>query len=96
VLASLIVVSSATPQFQIARQEERSRNATFVHNTGSGSVAFTVAAIKDAGDLHFHLEAPAEYSWVAVGTGEKMDRSLMWIAYRNGNGTGTIATRASR
>ena len=71
------------------RREDNSSISTFVHNTGSGSLAFAVTVAKNGGDMFFHLEAPAEYSWVGVGTGEKMDGSLMWIAYRSGNGTGT-------
>ncbi|KAF2786223.1 iron reductase domain protein, partial [Melanomma pulvis-pyrius CBS 109.77] len=39
--------------------------------------------VKDVGDLYFHLEAPAENSWVAVGTGSQMKGSLMLVVYRS-------------
>lgn len=91
VLATVQAISAATPRFLVEREEESSSNSTFVHNIGSGSLAFAAVTAKDAGDFFFHFEAPAEYSWVAIGTGDKMDGSLMWIAYRSGNGTGTIA-----
>ncbi|KAK7187970.1 hypothetical protein DPSP01_003144 [Paraphaeosphaeria sporulosa] len=96
VLAAFALVSSASSDFEVVRREAGPSNATFVHDTGSGSVVFAVAAVKDVGDLYFHLEAPAEYSWVAVGSGEEMDGSLMWVAYRSENGTGvTLSSRTS-
>lgn len=30
-----------------------------------------------------HLSAPATYQWVGVGTGSKMDGSVMVIVYEN-------------
>lgn len=87
-LLSIGTTISATQNFHFIRGKENSSTSTFVHNIGSGSIAFAVTVAKDDEDIFFHLEAPAEYSWFGVGTGEKMDGSLMWIAYRNGNGTG--------
>ncbi|KAF2258957.1 CBD9-like protein [Lojkania enalia] len=76
------------------RETENSTIAAFVYATDSGNVTFAVTTVKDVGDLYFHLEGPADYSWISVGTGEEMDGSLMWIIYRSRDGNGvTLSTR---
>jgi hypothetical protein len=42
------------------------------------------------GDIWFSMAAPNKFSWIAVGTGEEMDGSLMFIAYGDGTPTGTV------
>ena len=61
---------------------------SFVQTTDAGNISFAVAAVQDVGDLYFHVEAPASASWVAFGIGSDMKGSLMWVMYRNSNGTG--------
>lgn len=81
----------ATAHSEVERAEI-TRSSTYVHKAGSGYLVFAVAAAKDDGRFFFHLEAPAEYSWMAIGTGDKMDGSIMMVAYRSSNETGTTAT----
>lgn len=55
---------------------------------------FALQADKYAGDLFFHLSAPSGNEWVAVGIGNQMAGSLMFIAYPDGNGDGiTLSPR---
>ncbi|KAF2020748.1 iron reductase domain protein [Aaosphaeria arxii CBS 175.79] len=89
-----IVFAALATILSIARAES-SINSSFVYNTGrTGSLAFAVVPVQYDGSLYFHLEVPAEYSWVAIGTGDQMAGSLMWVAYRSRNGTGvTLSPR---
>jgi len=59
-----------------------SSHSAFVYATVYGNVTFALTAVKDVGDLYFHIEAPAKNSWIAVGTGSQMKGSTMWVAYR--------------
>lgn len=68
--------------------------SAFVYNTVYGNITFAVTAVEDAGDLYFHLEAPADNSWVAVGTGSEMAGSVMWIVYRSGDEKGRLPPAA--
>ncbi|KAH8698675.1 hypothetical protein BGW36DRAFT_396389 [Talaromyces proteolyticus] len=58
--------------------ENDSRNYTFALNLPSNSE-----------DIYFRLSGPADYSWVAVGTGSEMKDSLMFLLYADAEGTGT-------
>jgi hypothetical protein len=51
-------------------------NYTFALNIPDGST-----------DLYFHLSGPTSYSWIAVGTGSKMQDSLMIVIYSNADGS---------
>lgn len=55
---------------------QNSANYTFALNIPDGST-----------DLYFHLSGPTDYSWIAVGTGERMKNSLMIVLYSNADGT---------
>lgn len=50
-------------------------NYTFALNIPDGS-----------SDLYFHLSGPTDYSWVAVGTGSRMENSLMIVLYSSADG----------
>jgi hypothetical protein len=56
-----------------------------------GNITFAATAVKENGDLYFHIEAPAENSWVAVGTGSGMKGSLMWVVYRSEDERGMLS-----
>ena len=56
--------------------------STFISPTGAGNLTFALIAARN-GDVHMHLSAPATYQWVGVGTGSKMDGSVMVIVYEN-------------
>ena len=38
--------------------------------------------------MYFHIEGPAENSWLGFGIGAQMDSSKMWVVYKNSAGTG--------
>lgn len=40
--------------------------------------------------MYFHIEGPAENSWLGFGIGEKMEASKMWVVYKNSAGTGEL------
>lgn len=67
------------------RDDDDSKNASsaFVHSTVYGNITFAVSTVTQTGDLYFHLEAPADNSWVAVGSGKEMKGSLMWVVYKS-------------
>jgi hypothetical protein len=51
------------------------------------------AASSGSGDVYFQIKAPTSYSWVALGTGSRMDGSKMFIVYADGNGNVTLSPR---
>jgi hypothetical protein len=67
-----------------------------VHNIVYGNFTFAVTTVKENGDLYIHIEAPAENSWVAVGTGSEMKGSLMWVVYRSEDEKGTLRLTLKR
>ncbi|QIW98894.1 hypothetical protein AMS68_004412 [Peltaster fructicola] len=73
--------------------------STFIYNsTGAGTKGnyflFTINIVKSTGDIYFHFDAPASGSWVGVGFGDKMQGTLMILAYPSQNTTGiTISPR---
>jgi hypothetical protein len=54
---------------------KQNSNYTFALNIPDGS-----------SDLYLHLSGPTDYSWVAVGTGNQMKDSLMFVLYSDTNG----------
>lgn len=74
------------------------KSATFVYSaSGSGAdgtaFVFSLNAV-DNGDLYFHFSGPSGNSWMAVGIGNEMQDSLMFVAYASSNGTGmTLSPR---
>lgn len=51
------------------------------------------AASSGSGNLYFQIEAPTSYSWVALGTGQQMSGSNMFIMYTDGSGNVTVSPR---
>ncbi|KAI5456672.1 hypothetical protein BGZ63DRAFT_417644 [Mariannaea sp. PMI_226] len=54
------------------------------------------AATSGSGDVYIQIKAPTSYSWVALGTGSRMDGSKMFIVYTDGNGNVTLSPRTGR
>ncbi|EEU36100.1 uncharacterized protein NECHADRAFT_64607 [Fusarium vanettenii 77-13-4] len=50
-------------------------------------------ASSGSGNIFFRLEAPADYQWVALGTGTGMSGSTMFVMYQDGSGNITLSTR---
>jgi hypothetical protein len=69
---------------------ESLNSSTFVYSQSVASLTFTLSAVADTNDLIFRLSAPAEYDWVAIGVGAKMEGALMFMVYPAKNGTGNI------
>jgi hypothetical protein len=62
---------------------------TFVLPLGDeGNLTFAISASTNSQDLEIYLATPTLYSWAAIGTGEQMKGSLMFVAYQNSSGTG--------
>jgi hypothetical protein len=59
--------------------------------SGSGNYVFALNVPSNSEDIYFHLSGPADYSWIAVGTGSEMRDSLMFIAYLNSTGNGLLS-----
>ena len=59
-----------------------------MYETVYGNITFAVTTVQDVGDMYFHIEGPAENSWVGFGVGSQMDASLIWVVYRSGDGKG--------
>jgi hypothetical protein len=43
--------------------------------------------------LFIRIQAPVEYQWVGLGTGDKMSGSTMFVIYQDGTGKVTLSTR---
>jgi hypothetical protein len=56
--------------------------AYFVH---SGYV-FAINAIKENGDVYYHMNAPSSHSWYGVGFGRDMNNVRMLVSYLSANG----------
>jgi hypothetical protein len=67
---------------------DHSPAATFKYNQDKVNFTFTFTANRN-GDLWFSMAAPSTFGWMAVGTGEEMEGSLMFVAYGDGTPTGT-------
>ncbi|KAF2737666.1 CBD9-like protein [Polyplosphaeria fusca] len=79
-----------------ARDHSNATFSSFVQNTPNGNITFAVTAVKSTGDLYFYIEAPAQNSWVAIGTGSEMEGALMIVAYRSANSKGiTLSPRTA-
>ena len=81
--AGLATLTSLQLSVAAAQLSNNSAEVAFVQNTVYGNITFAPIVAQDVGDLYFHLEAPAENSWVAVGIGSEMKGSLIWVFYRN-------------
>lgn len=46
-----------------------------------------------SGDIFFQLSAPSSYEYVALGQGNSMSGSNMFIVYTSGNGNVTVSPR---
>ncbi|KAF2274316.1 CBD9-like protein [Westerdykella ornata] len=83
------------PFVLLAASQAETGISSFVHATQYGNITFAATLARD-GDLFFHLEAPAANSWAAVGIGEGMKGSLIWVFYRNDEGNGvTLCSRTT-
>ncbi|KAI1339115.1 iron reductase domain protein [Xylariaceae sp. FL0016] len=51
------------------------------------------SASSDSGNIYFQLKAPTSYTWVALGTGNRMSGSNIFVLYTDGNGNVTISPR---
>ncbi|KAJ5894540.1 hypothetical protein N7495_006231, partial [Penicillium taxi] len=75
-----------------------SSNAASIFNLplqqNSANYTFALNIPDDSTDIYLHLSGPADYSWIAVGTGAGMQSSHMIIIYSNADGTNvTVSPR---
>ena len=89
----------------IATDDNAASNATAVFQDSSSAVdgqfVFAInyyqpnnSTLDSPADLYIHMSAPSSYQWMAVGLGNSMIYTVVWIAYPNRNGTGTtLSTR---
>ncbi|KAI2746649.1 hypothetical protein DTO013E5_150 [Penicillium roqueforti] len=73
-LASAVSDSTTTSIFNLPLSQNQA-NFIFAINIPDGST-----------DLYFHMSGPTDYSWIAVGTGNEMKDSLMFVIYSKANG----------
>jgi hypothetical protein len=66
---------------------DNSPTTTFMYNGDNVNFTFTFTANRN-GDLWFSMAAPSKFSWMAVGSGDGMADSLMFVAYGDGTPTG--------
>jgi hypothetical protein len=85
-ILSTLTLSSANPRPE--QRQDESEQVAFVYPTDYGNITYAATVVRDVGDLYFHIEAPADNSWAAVGVGTEMKGSLIWVFYRNENGDG--------
>lgn len=64
--------------------------AQFYQKSEDFGVAIT--STQDEGNVDFRMQisAPVSYGWAAVGTGYKMDKSLMFVIYPSGLDDGQL------
>ena len=65
-----------------AAQQTEASIPTFISSTEAGNLTFALIAANN-GDIRMHLSAPATYQWVGIGTGSKMEGSVMFIVYES-------------
>ncbi|KAI8629405.1 iron reductase domain protein [Xylariaceae sp. FL1651] len=51
------------------------------------------SASSGSGNIYLQLRAPASYSWVALGTGQRMSGSNIFVMYADGAGNVTVSAR---
>ncbi|KAF5639531.1 uncharacterized protein FTJAE_4869 [Fusarium tjaetaba] len=51
------------------------------------------AASSGSGNLFIRIQAPVDYQWVGLGTGDEMSGSTMFVIYQDGTGNVTLSTR---
>lgn len=61
-------------------QATNANASTFIYPTSHGNLTYALKAAT-TGDVYMHLQAPATYQWIGVGTGSEMDGSVMFIVY---------------
>ncbi|KAK1780544.1 hypothetical protein QBC45DRAFT_104020 [Copromyces sp. CBS 386.78] len=66
--------------------------------TGADNVCFRFgipqsSADSGSGNIYFQIQAPSTYSWVALGTGDQMKGSSMFVMYQDGSGNLTLSPR---
>ncbi|KAF5962330.1 cellobiose dehydrogenase, partial [Fusarium bulbicola] len=67
-------------------------------NGKSNKICYTWAvpsstASSSSGNLFIRIQAPFEYQWVGLGTGDKMSGSTMFVIYQDGTSNVTLSTR---
>ncbi|KAF2186466.1 iron reductase domain protein [Zopfia rhizophila CBS 207.26] len=88
--AASTTIATSSPSLRRDGDESESTHSAFVYDTTYGNLTFAFTAVQDVGDLYFHLEAPADASWIAIGTGSRMANSLMLVFYRTRDEKGVI------
>jgi len=56
----------------------------------------TTSASSNKGDIYYQMRASTQYSWVAIGQGEQMAGSNIFVMYPDGRGNVTVSPRAGR
>ncbi|KAK4231201.1 hypothetical protein QBC38DRAFT_506922 [Podospora fimiseda] len=64
----------------------------------SNGICFSVgipvsSAQSNSGNIYFQIKAPSGFSWVALGTGDQMSGSNIFLVYTDGQGNVTISPR---
>ena len=65
-------------------------HAQFFDKASSVGFALSTAQSETSTDLLFQISAPEHAGWAAVGTGDRMDGSLMFIIYPSGQSNGAL------
>ncbi|PNP61021.1 hypothetical protein FNYG_14254 [Fusarium nygamai] len=78
-----------------------SASPTSYCNGKSNKICYTWAvpsstASSSSGNLFIRIQAPVEYQWIGLGTGDKMSCSTMFLIYQDGTGNVTLSTRMGR
>lgn len=97
---ALVVAASALSSLfngVSAQAANASQAATYIYSDGgNGNLTFTITVNPNNHDLWFRLSAPSMYSWVAIGTGNQMENSNMFVAYEGAkDNTITLSSRKS-
>ncbi|KAF4337980.1 hypothetical protein FBEOM_8142 [Fusarium beomiforme] len=71
---------------------------TYYCNGKSNQICYSWAvpsstASSSSGNIFIRLQAPVEYQWIGLGTGDKMSGSTMFVIYQDGSGNVTLSTR---
>ncbi|KAF4448607.1 hypothetical protein F53441_8026 [Fusarium austroafricanum] len=77
---------------------QTSASPTSYCNGKSNKVCYTWAvpsstASSNSGNIYIRIQAPVEYQWVGLGTGDQMSGSTMFVIYQDGHGGVTLSTR---
>lgn len=85
-----VVKSSPDPHISAGLSRVSAEQVQFYRKSEKFGVALSFQSTSNGSEVYMHIEASASDQWAAVGTGDAMDGSLMFVMYPGEAGHGTV------